>query len=72
MTSAALGRTRVFATLIFVILVSALVVSAIALASRSDDEPTARERCERRGGIWHDSAGHGASAAHCMGGTIAE
>ena len=45
-----------------------VAVTAIALAMRASGEPSVRERCERSGGIWHDSAGHGASAPHCMGG----
>jgi hypothetical protein len=52
------------------LLVSLFVLFAVAsyaLATRNGGQ-TAQERCERSGGIWHASAGHGAAGPHCMGG----
>ena len=67
MDYAASNRVVVFAPLFIVILTSVVIV--IALTSHSPGDLTsARDRCERSGGIWHDSAGHGSGVAHCMGG----
>jgi hypothetical protein len=59
---------RLVVTFLLAILSSTLLATAMALASRSQGGPGARERCELSEGIWHDSAGHGSEAAPCMGG----
>ena len=62
------GRIRNLAALLVATLTVVVVATAVALAARSSGELSHRERCERSGGIWHGSAGHGSDVAHCMGG----
>lgn len=68
MEKSAKEKTELAVAVVLASLLLLFVVTAIAIAMSGSSEATAQERCERLGGIWHASAGHGADTAHCMGG----